>query len=358
MLNFTVGPVMMDGEVKAIGSQEIPYFRTSEFSKIMLETEQLVKQSFHAPEDSRCVFFTTSGTGAMEASVINSFNQADKVLIVNGGSFGQRFVDICEWHGIPYNQIKLEYGQPLKYEHLQPYDSAGFSGFLVNMHETSTGVLYDMKMIGEFCKKNHLFLIVDCISSFLADPFDMESLGVNIAFTGSQKALAVPPGIAVMVLDSIAQVRVTEHKAASLYLNIPLYLKNMERGQTPFTPAVGILHQIHARMKQIAEHGGVAAEIEHTKLQAEDFRKKIEPFGFTFLSCAPSNAVTSLRVPENVSASNICTILKDEYGIFVCPNGGDLAEHCFRVGHIGHLTPADNDVLIAAFTDMKKRGII
>lgn len=195
MLNFTVGPVMSDEIIREIGAEQVPYFRTPEFSNIMLENEALMKEFTYAPSDSRVVFITGSGTASMEATVMNCLNKSDKALIVNGGSFGQRFVDLCEIYQIPYEEIKLGIGQQLKKEDLEAYENKEFTTFLVNVHETSTGVHYDMNLISEFCKNNNLFLIVDAISSFLADEFEMKKLGVDVMITGSQKALACPPGI-------------------------------------------------------------------------------------------------------------------------------------------------------------------
>lgn len=237
MLNFTVGPVMASDEVRAIGAEQVPYFRTAEFSAIMKENEQLMKQFAKASDDARTVFITGSGTASMEAVVMNVFTPADKVLVVNGGSFGHRFVQLCEIHEIPHTEIKLEMGTPLTAEDLKPYEGQGYTGFLVNLHETSTGVLYDIQMISDFCHRNHIFLAVDSISSFLADPFNMKELGVNVMITGSQKALACPPGISVIILDTEAIKRVEANKVKSMYFDLKDALKNGERGQTPFTPA-------------------------------------------------------------------------------------------------------------------------
>lgn len=357
MLNFTVGPVMSCEEVRTIGAEQVPYFRTPEFSKIMFENENLMKKFAKADENARVVFLTGSGTAAMEAAVINVFDTKDKVLIVNGGSFGQRFVKICQIHQIPYTEIKLEIGKKLTQEMLDQYDGKDYTGFLVNIHETSTGVHYDPVMISEFCKKNNMFLLVDAISSFLADEFDMEKLGVDLMLTGSQKALACPPGISVIVLSEHAVQRVYEKTPQCLYLDLKEALKNGERGQTPFTPAVGILRQIHARLLEIEKAGGVEAETAKIASLAADFRKKIKDMPFEIPSESMSNAVTPLH-PMNVSAYKIFETLKDEYHIWVCPNGGDLAEKIFRVGHIGALTTDDNTSLVEALKDMQNRGLL
>lgn len=357
MLNFTVGPVMSDETVRAVGAEQVPYFRTPEFSAVMLENEKMMKESAKAADDARVLFITGSGTASMEATVMNIFDEDDRVLIVNGGSFGQRFVEICQIHGVPYEEIKLKPGIMLRREQLEEFEGNGITGFLVNMHETSTGVRYDMDLISAFCRRNGAFLVVDAISSFLADEFDMQQLGVQVMITGSQKALACPPGISVIVLSGEAVKRVESHNVKSMYFDLKSALKNGERGQTPFTPAVGILRQINARLKEIQNAGGVEQETKRIAELAQDFREKIRNLPLEIVSESMSNAVTPLH-PINVSAYDLFTVLKDEYGIWVCPNGGELKDRVFRVGHIGALTKEDNSALVNAFKDLHKRGLL
>lgn len=348
---------MSSEAVCAIGAEQVPYFRTAEFSATMKENEALMTQFTKAPEGSRVVFITGSGTASMEATVMNVFTPADKVLVVNGGSFGHRFVQLCEIHDIPHTEIALEMGHKLTAEHLAPYEGQGYTGFLVNLDETSTGVLYDINLISQFCHRNNIFLVVDSISSFLADPFNMQALGVDVMITGSQKALACPPGISIIVLAPQAVERVCSREVKSMYFNLKDALKNGERGQTPFTPAVGILRQINARLKEIEAAGGVETENQRMAALAADFREKIKDLPFTIVSQSLSNAVTPLH-PHNVSAYDIFLKLKDEYHIWVCPNGGDMADKVFRVGHLGALTPADNTTLVAALNDLHEKGFL
>ena len=357
MLNFTVGPVMCSDAVCAVGGEQVPYFRTPEFSALMFENERLMLRFAKAPEGSKAVFMTNSSTGSMEAAVLNCFDSSDKVLVIDGGSFGHRFVELCEIHEVPHVALKLKHGQKLTKERLYEYDGQGFTGLLVNIDETSTGVLYDSEMIGEFCKKNNIFYVCDCVSAFLADPFDMAHCGADVMITGSQKVLACPPGISMIILAPRAVERVIGRKVKSMYFDLADVLKNMERGQTPFTPAVGILRQIHARLKEIEAAGGADAEIARVAAQAEDFRKKIIELPFAFVSESPANGVTPVH-PLHADAFRIFEILKDEYGIWICPNGGDMKSTVFRVGHIGYLTHEDNTTLINALKDLHKRGLL
>ena len=130
-------------------------------------------------------------------------------------------------------------------------------------------------MISEFCKKNGIFLVVDAISSFLADDFDMNKLGVQVMITGSQKALACPPGVSVIVLSDEAVKRVEARDVKCMYLNLKSALKNGERGQTPFTPAVGTLRQINARLKEIEAAGGVESETKKIAELAQDLELRL-----------------------------------------------------------------------------------
>lgn len=361
MINFTIGPVQTDLETQKIGAEQIPYFRTPEFSSVMKENESLMCQMFDAPDNSRVVFMTGSGTASMEGGVMNFFTQNDKVLVVNGGSFGHRLVELCQIHEIPFTEIHLEYGQPLTQDILIQFENQGYTGMLLQLCETSTGILYDMQMVGDFCKRNGIFLFVDAVSGFLADNFSMKQMHVNAAITGSQKALSLPPSMSFTVLDSEAQKRCVANKVKSMYFNYADYLRNGERGQTPFTPAVATLLQLNDKLKRIAQNGGVKYINGVIKQRAEYFRAKIKhlPFKMFTPENATSNCVTALLpATEGVSAYRIFEIIKDEYGIWVCPNGGELAEKVFRVGHIGNITEKEIGQLIAAFDDLLKRKLI
>ena len=353
MLNFTVGPVQSCDAVHVIGGENVPYFRTAEFSAVMLENERLMLKCACAPECSRAVFITGSGTASMEASVMNLLTPDDRALVINGGSFGARFSKICDVHGIPHDDIKLSMGHQLRMTDIDAVAGGHrYTVFIVNMHETSTGVLYDMQLISDYCRRNGLFLIVDCISSFLCDEFNMAALGADVMITGSQKALACPPGVSIIVLSPRALERVAKNDPKCMYFDLKDALANQERGQTPFTPAVGTLLQINARLKEIDAAGGVAVEIDRARGLAEYFRNRINDLPLKIVSESLSNAVTPLHPTNGMSAYDIFLKLKDEYGIWICPNGGDMRDKIFRVGHMGCLTKADYDKLVDALKEV------
>ena len=355
MLNFTVGPVQSSDVVRAIGAENVPYFRTAEFSKVMLENERLMLKFANAPEGSRAVFITGSGTASMEATIMNVLTPEDRALVVNGGSFGARFCKMCDIHGVPYDEIKLSIGHQLRMSDIEAV-AAGhkYSAFIVNKHETSTGVHYDMRLISDYCKAHGLLLIVDSISSFLCDEFNMAALGADVMITGSQKALACPPGVSIIVLSPRALERIAKNDPKSMYFDLKDALANQDRGQTPFTPAVGTLLQINARLKQIDSAGGVEAEVRRSGELAAYFRSKIKDLPLEIVSESLSNAVTPLHPTNGISAYDIFLKMKDEHGIWVCPNGGDMKDNIFRVGHMGCLTEVDYDKLIVALKEVMK----
>ena len=360
MYNFTVGPVMSYKETLEIAGKQTPYFRTSDFSDLMLENERLMLDYLHAPEGSKCAFLTTSGTGAMEASVVGLLSKNDKVGVINGGTFGQRFLELCQMHSIPHIEIKCEFGKQITQEQISICAEKGITALLVNMDETSSGILYDMQMISDFCKKNKVFLIVDAISSFLADPLDMSEMAANVVIVASQKALALQPGLSIVAMDQRALERVHKTIDHSMYLSLRESLENMKRGQTPFTPAVSILLQLNARLKMIEQQGGVIYEIESIQKLALDFRKRIRKYPMKTLIDEEqdrSNAVTAI-ISEKNKAVQMCEILKNKYDIWVCPNGGVYKNNIFRVGHIGAITTDDYDALFYAFDELVKNDLL
>lgn len=342
---FTVGPVEMYDSTLQVRSKQIPYFRTDEFSKIMLDMESQIKRCMETSEDSKVAVITGSGTAGMEAVVSNAFDDKDKVLVINGGSFGHRFVQLCEIYNIQHDEIKLELGEKLKKEHLESIDGSNYTAMLVNIDETSVGQLYDINIIKEFCKKYNLYLVVDAISSFMSDEYKMDEWGIDCTIVSSQKALALAPGLAIITMNKkFYENKIENKKPKNLYLNIEEHINNMKRGQTPFTPAVGVILELKDRLDNI-EKIGKDNIIKQTKEKAEYFRKKImEIDGITIPDYILSNTVTPIIVKGK--AVKIFNNLKDKYGIFVTPSGGELKEDFLRIGHIGNLDISDYDELI------------
>lgn len=348
---FTVGPVEMYPETLQTASQQLPYFRTPEFSKIMYENKKMFQESIHAVKDSETIFLTASGTGAMEAGLINCFTAGDRLLVINGGSFGNRFAQICAVHHIPYEEVSLARGEVLTAEKLEKFDGTKYTGLLVNLHETSTGQLYDIKMLAEYCKKNHLYFVVDAISAYGADELDFDKYGIDVLIVSSQKALALSPGISMVEISKrIYEERVIGIQPETLYFDFKAYISDMERGQTPFTPAVGTILELHQRLEQIQEEGMEKIR-ENVRDMAKRFRRELVNRGFRIPIYTLSNALTPVILEPY--AKNMYERLKQEYGLVVTPNGGDLADVLIRVGHLGNVSWEDYEELICSMEQIK-----
>ncbi len=343
---FTPGPVKMSSDILEIGSRQTPYFRNDEFSNVLLECEQNLLKISNAPKDSRVVFLTASGTAAMEACIQNLLSSEDKALVVNGGGFGQRFVDICNAQDIENINFKIKNDNLSDTSNIEIDKDVNV--FLINAHETSIGHLYDMDSIGAFCKKNNLLNIVDAISMFVTDKLDMRSQNIDALILSSHKGLALPPGLAFVILSPKAIGRLKEIK--SLYFNFKNYLSDGERGQTPYTPAVTIVLQLQKRLQNILKNG-LKNEINHTKSMAEYFRKNITHLPLKPFSFYMPNAMTTLEITDDKKATKIVSDLEDIYDVVVCPNGGDLKEKIFRVSHMGEMDTEYIDVLLDALND-------
>lgn len=342
---FTVGPTQMRKEILEIGGQMVPYFRTEEFSNLMIDSDKLLRKFMHAGDDSKAIYLTASGTGAMESVIMNCLRQDDKVLIIDGGTFGHRFVDLCELHEIPYIAVKLDPNEKLTMQHLSPYNDQKITALLVNIDETSTGQLYDINILSTFCKRNGCYLIVDAISSYLIDPYDMAGNGIDVTIISSQKGLCIAPGLSVVVLSNrIIKERVKNNNLKNLYFNYNEYLKNFERGQTPFTPCVGILVEMNKALHMINDEG-LNHFLSHIEAVAKDFRQRVCELPVEIPDFPLSNAVTPIIFKDRI-AKKVFTILKDKYDIFVNPTGGAREEYVLRVAHIGDTSINDNIMLV------------
>lgn len=342
---FTIGPAQMYEHTLRVRNMVVPYFRTPEFSALMKENAALMKKFMGADENDEVIFLTASGSGAMEATVINCFSKNDKLLVISGGTFGERFEKICQIHQIPYEPLKLGHDETLTAEHFIPFENKGFTGLLVNLDETYTGQLYDISMIHQFCQRNNLYLIVDAISSFLCDPYNAQECGADATIVSSQKGLCLAPGLSIVHLSRrMVEERVLKNDVQSLYFDYKDYLLNMVRGQTPFTPAVGVCFELNDMLHFIDEQG-LDKRLEDVKTRCDYFRNQIKGLPIFLPPYPLSNAISPIRFEKDI-AMDFFTYLKDEKKIMVNPVGGDLGKRSIRVAHVGELSLKDYDDLI------------
>lgn len=291
---FTIGPTQMYPSTLEVRGHVVPYFRTPEFSAMMLESTGILKRLQGAESDAEVIVLTASGSAAMEATIMNCFDTRDKLLVICGGTFGERFVRICEIHGIPHEVIRLDVDEELTESHLEPFRNQGFTGLLVNIDETSTGQLYDIDLLSRFCQEEGLLFVVDAISSFLCDPYDAAAHHVDATIVSSQKGLCIAPGLSFVTLSPRMVERLGNIDPKSLYFDFKDYIANIKRGQTPFTPAVGACFELADMLHKIDQQG-VDARVAEVKQRADYFRGLIKDLPARLPSFPLSNAVTPVR---------------------------------------------------------------
>lgn len=346
---FVPGPVPIESHLLAIGNQQLPYNRTEAFSEITHEIQRGLLQLFQT--DGSVALLTASGTAAMEAAVINFLDVSTKTLVVNGGTFGQRWSDLCAAHTIPFEELVVPPGTDINLTQLESILLEGrFSALLINAHETSTGNLYDIEAIGKIARSHGVLFVVDAISSICADAFAMDAWGVDICILSSQKALALPPGLSFVAMNRRTVALLEKRAPKGLYFNLKDYLANQRRGQSPYTPAIGLMLQLHQRLADIQSQTLPVLVAQHRQ-RAEHFRNAIQDLAFTVLPSRCSNAMTAL-VCEGMDAGEVAERLRDHYRIIVAPGAGALKSKTIRVAHMGAQKPTDVALLVEALAEI------
>lgn len=340
------------GHLRALGSRQPPYCRTHEFSRL---THRILKGLGYVFQTAGPVMILTgSGTAAMETVTLNFLRDDDKALVINAGTFGQRWCDLCAVHGISYEELRLEAGEDLDLDRLTSALSDNVTVLFATAHETSTGALFDIEAIGRTTNERGVFLVVDAISTVCADRFLMDDWHVDVAVLSSQKGLALPPGLAFIAMGDRALTRLENIQPRTLYLNVREYLSNQRRGQMPFTPAIGLFLQLHQRLIDIEEMTLDHLIRQHQE-KACEFREALKALPFDTLPVRPSNAMTAVTCGE-FDAYEIVHALRTEYAMEVAPNGGDLKNRVFRVSHMGEHQPEDFQALVKALEDITARS--
>ncbi len=327
----------MDDAVCEIASQRsLPYFRAQHFAETVKRVSADVAYLFQTKSLPMAV--TASGTGLMEMAVTNLLDPGDTAVVINGGTFGSRWADLCRTFQVNVSELKVEWGKTPDFNTLDELLKPGVNAVFVNMHETSTGYLYDIEQMGRLVRSRGALFVVDAISAIGADEFKMDDWLIDCALVSTQKALALMPGLGYIAFSDRAMERVGQVKRGRYYFNAADYARNLERGMTPFTPAIVALLQMEERMRQIKE-AGLDRWVERHANLASSFRARwVDPSkGRGIFPERCSNAMTSIALPEGITATGIITYMQDKYDWWFAPNGTQT-NHYLRVSHMGDLS--------------------
>lgn len=345
---LTPGPAEVPPETLLELARPVFHHRTAEFRQILAQVNEGLQYVFQTEAD---VFvFTASGTGAMEASVVNLVSPGDKALAVRGGKFGERWGELVERFGGELIAIDPEWGAPPDPEAIrQALDqNADIAAVYVTLCETSTAVAADVEAIGKIVAETAACLVVDGISSVGAIPLKTDAWGVDLLVVGSQKALLLPPGLAFLSVSDKAWERIERVPSRGYYFDLKAARKALEsKGDTPYTPANTLVAALARSLALLREEGIEQVWARHHRV-AEATRQAAAALGLELLASAPSDSVTAIEMPDGIDGDDLRKTLKTRYGISVAGGQAHLKGRIIRIGHIGYIDALDTLGAIAA----------
>lgn len=331
---MTPGPTPVPEEIRNEMAKPIIHHRTKEYQNIFKDATEGLRKIFKTKGD---VFtFTSSGTGAMEASIVNVLSPGDKIIVVRGGKFGERFGDIAKAYGVNTVNIDVPWGSAPSPEVIKETLKANpdVKGVYTTLCETSTATVFDIKAIGEILRATNTLFVVDTISGLGADDFRNDEWGVDIAICGSQKGLMIPPGLAFCTVSEKAWKSVETSKLPKFYFNFKKYKKAYIDTDTPFTSAITLVIGLKKAVETINSKGVDNVIAEH-RSQANAFREAAKAIGLSIFSKSPSSAVTGVNTPAGMDADALIKLLKTEYGVTFAGGQEALKGKIFRCAHMG-----------------------
>jgi aspartate aminotransferase-like enzyme len=351
---FTPGPTSVPEATLLQLAKPVHHHRTGEFRAMFNEIQTLLQYVYQT--NSTVYTITGSGTAAAEAGIVNAIAPGQKVLNVSNGKFAERWASVCKTYGIECKELKLEYGTHATAEMIDAELKKDKYDAVILVHsETSTATVCDLESIAKVVRKNgDTLLIVDGITSIGALPFKMDQWGVDVAITGSQKALMLPPGLAFVALSDRAWKAVEKNTATKdFYLDLKKYKKSITDGDTPFTPANTLIDALHTSLKMVKEET-IEMVWKRTSVTAEAFRQGMTALGFELFSKSPASSVSAIRYLEGITDKDFRGQLKTRHNIHVAGGQGTMEGKIFRVNHMGYSDAYDALTVVAAVEHVLK----
>lgn len=347
---LTPGPTPLPPQVREALGRPIIHHRTSQYRAIFKRTLQGMQTVMQTAQPVYCL--TSSGTGAMEAAVVNLLSPGDEAVVVLGGKFAERWQSLCKTFGITVIPIALAYGDAVDPKPvaaaLAAYPKA--KAVFATLCETSTGVVHDVQALAAVTRKSAAVLVIDAISGLLADECRTDEWGVDVVVTGSQKGLMLPPGLAFLSLSERAWALVESVKTPRSYYDLRLYKKSLADDDTPFTSAVSTVIALDEALKLILQRG-VPQTIQRCALMAQASRAGMEALALSLFAKRPSNGVTAVNVPPGVDGKQVTKLMYDQSKVMVAGGQGEMAGKIFRFAHMGYISPED---VLAGFAALEK----
>jgi len=348
---FTPGPAPVPPEVLLEMSRPIIHHRTPEFSAVLDQARERLKPLF-GTKQGEAILTASTGTGAMEAAVINLLQPGEQAIFVNGGKFGERWGKLLSTFGIAGHEVKVEWGRAVRPEQIEDALKANPNAraVLVQASETSTCAIHPIAAIGEVTKRRGVMLIVDGITSVGVFEQKMDEWGVDAFVTGSQKALMLPPGLGAVAMSQRALDTAKSNKTPRFYFDLLKELKaQRDEHTTAWTAPVSLVFGLNKSLELIHAETLPRVYARH-QVMAEATREAGKVLGLRLI--APDNpapGVTGILVPDGIDGGKVVKFMRDTLGVGVQGGQDQMKGKLVRIGHMGHLSPFDMLVAVSAF---------
>ena len=347
---FTPGPVEIPVRILRALSAVPPHHRTDVFRDTLRRVTREL-QWVHGTE-GEVFLLSASGTGGMEACVVNLMSPGDKALVPTAGKFGDRWASILKAYGVAHETIAFDWGTAIDPAAIQKAleKDPSIKAVFTTHSETSTGAVHDLEAIAKITRPRDVMLIVDGITSVGVHALPQDKWGVDVVVCGSQKGMMVPPGIATVSLAPWRASAIEGQKLPRFYWDLTKARKSFPNGETAFTPPVSLVLALEEALAMMKEEGLEPMYVRHRRI-AHAVWAGAKALGFKLFSTSPSHSVTSLLPPEGVDASAVVKRLREVHGIYVAGGQDHLKGKIFRIGHMGAYDLADVHVIIGALEE-------
>jgi aspartate aminotransferase-like enzyme len=321
--------------------------RSGEFSQIMAEVTANLKWLHQTQND--VLMLTVSGTGAMEAGIINFFSPGDRVLVIHNGKFGERWAEVAKAFALDVSEVTAPWGQPIDPNAVKAALAADtdqtIKGVIITHSETSTGIINDLETINQHVKAHGALIIVDAVTSLGAANVPIDDWGLDVVCSGSQKGFMIPPGLGFVTVSPKAWAAYKTAKLPRYYLDLGKYSKDAAKNTTPFTPPVNLIFALQAALKMMQAEGLANIFARHQR-HMHAARAAATAMGLPLY--APeghgSPAITAIA-PTTVDAEQVRSLMKKKFDIVLAGGQDHLKGKIFRIGHLGFV--CDRDILTA-----------
>jgi len=358
---FTPGPTpLLPAAQFAMAAADI-HHRTPEFRAMYQKVLEQLKVFVGTKND--VLLLSSSGTGAMEASVSNLTSPGDKVLVLTAGKFGERWVDLTKAFGCAVDVVEVPYGQTFTLEAVKAALKPDTKAIYMQASETSTAVNHDVQAVAKLRDEvaPEALLVVDGITGLGTTHFDVDGWKIDVLIGGSQKAVMIPPGLAYLSVSERAFKAMDASKNPRYYFDLRKERKNQVKGETAYTPAVALVAGLGAALDYIAGQAGGDLEkgrialVNNAITNAAATRAGLVALGFTlFAPTAPSSAATAVAVPEGMDSSDVVKALKTKFAAVIANGQGTMKGKIFRVAHLGFFDYLDTIALLGAMEHIAK----